>query len=301
MTEDELEPKGPSRATTIRRGIVLVLALACVGGWIFTRYVVKKGALGAACSFDMHCREEAPRCLKSTTEGEGVCSRSCLTNADCTEGITCVSVELEDRDERGIPLKGGYCFPQAILDARKKPKTAPVKSDSWIDVPAVDGQLEGEIVVERGDAKTTYEIKGSLLRLASKQTRTVVDTSTLRVYHVDDEKKQFSGSQIAAAPGEAKLTKTDRKDHVADRDCEIWQIELAGTSREACVVKGGAFVDPAAGAISAWERELAVRAAFPLRVVEGNKVKLLVTKLDARPLLATSFAIPKAYKNLATR
>ena len=28
-----------------------------------------------------------------------------------------MKVELEDRDERGRPLEGGYCFPQAILDA----------------------------------------------------------------------------------------------------------------------------------------------------------------------------------------
>ena len=28
-------------------------------------------------------------------------------------------MELEERDERGRPLQGGYCFPQSLLDARR--------------------------------------------------------------------------------------------------------------------------------------------------------------------------------------
>jgi hypothetical protein len=50
---------------------------------------------------------------------------------------------------------------------------------------------------------------------------------------------------------------------------------------------------------SALERELAVRGAFPLRISEGDKLRLVVTKLDAHAMPASSFAIPKSYKNLA--
>src|SRR5262249_18587753 len=156
---------------------------------------------------------------KQSVEGEGVCSRSCDADGDCAPDIKCVKVELDDYDERGRPLQGGYCFPQALLDARKKRKNGDggiaakaSRSDSWVDVPAVDGQLEGELVVERGGAKTTYEVKGTLLRVQTTgKRRTILDTSTLRVYSVDDEKKTFSASQIATSPGEPKVTKTERK------------------------------------------------------------------------------------------
>ena len=214
---DEDEPKKTSKATIVRRSIVALLALACAGGWIYTRYLVKKETLGGTCSYDMHCRSEAPRCLKQSVDGDGVCSRPCDTDGDCATDIKCVKVGLDEYDERGRQLEGGYCFPQALLDARKKKKDAgaatAVKSDSWVDVPELPGQLEGEVTLERGGAKTTYELKGSLLRLpGSNKRRTIVDTSTLRVYTVDDEKKTFAASQINALPGEPKVTKTDRKD-----------------------------------------------------------------------------------------
>jgi len=128
-----------------------------------------------------------------------------------------------------------------------------------------------------------------------------VDTSTLRVYVVDDDKKTFAASQIATGPGEARVTKTDRKDKVADRECDVWQIEEGKTTREACVVQGAAFIDPSGRVASAWEKELAVRSVFPLRVLEGDKPKLVTSKIDARPLDASLFVIPKSYKNLAAR
>jgi hypothetical protein len=308
---DDDEPKKPSRATIIRRVLVGLLALACAGGWVYTRWIVKKGTLGEPCSYDMHCRAEAPRCLKESTEGDGVCSRPCDTDGDCAPDIKCVKVELDERDERGRPLEGGYCFPQALLDARKKKKNpdaaAPKTADSWVDVPELPDQLEGEVVLERGGSKSSYKVKGTLVLVqGAKGHRTIVDTTTLRVYSVDDEKKTFAASQIGSSQAEATVTKTERKDRVADRECEIWIVEDSGgkndkRSREACVVRGAAFVDPNARAATAWEKELAVRGVFPLRIVENDKTKLLATKVDTRPLEASLFTIPKAYKNLAAR
>lgn len=299
------EPKKTPKATIVRRAIVAILALACAGGWIYTRYLVKKETLGGTCTYDMHCRAEAPRCLKQSVEGDGVCSRPCDTDGDCAPDIKCVKVGLDEYDERGKQLEGGYCFPQALLEGRKKKKDAggpPPKSDSWVDVPDAPGQLEGEITLERGGTKATYEVKGTLLRVAgTNKRRTIVDTSTLRVYTVDDDKKTFAASQINAQPGEPKVTKTERKDSVEGRDCEIWQIEEGKPIREACVVKGAAFVDPSGRAVAAWEKELTVRSAFPLRVTEGDKTKLLAVKIDAHPVDASSFTIPKSYKNLAGR
>ena len=306
---DEDAPKKTTKATIVRRSILAVLVIACAGGFIYTRYIVKKETLGGTCTYDMHCRSEAPRCLKQSVEGDGVCSRPCETDGDCAPDIKCVKVELDEYDERGRPLQGGYCFPQALLDARRKKKDGDegsaaktAKSDSWVDVPDAAGQLEGEITLERGGAKTTYEVKGTLLRVAGTgKRRTIVDTSTLRIYTVDDDKKTFAASQIAAGPGEPKVTKTDRKDKVADRECEIWQLEDGKTTREACVVRGAAFIDPSGRPATAWEKELSVRSVFPLRITEGDKSKLLAVKVDAHPLDASLFTIPKSYKNLAGR
>jgi hypothetical protein len=309
LDDDDEAPKKTSKATIVRRALVVLLVLACAGGWIYTRYLVKKGTLGEACSYDIHCRTEAPRCLKPSAESEGVCSRSCETDGDCAAGIKCIKVELEDRDERGRPLEGGYCFPQALLDARKKraagdagAASSGARADSWLEVPEAPGQLEGELTVERGGASHTFQIKGTLIRTKGKRGPTLVDTATLRVYSVDEEKKTFSASQLAASPGEVKITKTDRRDKVADRECEIWQVDDAagkGSAREACVVKGAAFVDPGGHVVAPLDKELAVRGVLPLRILEGDKPKLLVTKLDVHPVDASLFTIPKTFKNLA--
>jgi len=305
--EDDDEQKKLSKATIIRRGLVFALALACGGGWIYTRYLIKKEPLGGVCTYDMHCQKEAPRCMKQEVEGDGVCTRPCDNDAECAPDIKCIKVQLDDYDERHKPLEGGYCFPQALLDARRAkkrgdagpPVAASSKSDSWVDVPTNPDQLEGEITVDRGGVKTVVEVKGALLRIpGAKKGRTIVDTSTLRTYVVDDDKKSFAASQIGGG-GDAKVTKTDKKDKVADRECEIWQIEEQGKIRDACVIKGGSFVDPSGRAIAAWEKELTVRSVFPLRVMEGDKTKLVVTKLDLHPVDAAGFTIPKAYKNLA--
>jgi hypothetical protein len=122
---DDEVPKKTSKATIIRRILVFGLAFACAGGWIYTRYIVEKHGLAGPCDYDIHCLPEAPRCLKQTVDAEGVCSRACeLDGGDCAADIRCVKVELEERDERGRPLQGGYCFPQSMIDARKKRRNA---------------------------------------------------------------------------------------------------------------------------------------------------------------------------------
>jgi len=310
--DDENAPKKLSRATMIRRGLVVVLVIACAGGWIYTRYIVKKGTLGEPCSYDMHCRTEAPRCLKSEVEGEGVCSRPCEKDGDCAEGITCLKVELDDRDEKGRPLEGGYCFPKAILEARRAKKKgdagAPSSSsttatkESWLEVPSTTGQLEGVITVKRGAIEQAFVVKGTLIRpqVVAGKRRIIMDTSTLRVYTVEDDRKAFSASQMGAGP-DAKVTKTGKKEKLFDHDCEIWTVEDEARKKtvETCVLPGAAFVDPTARAATSWEKELAVRTAFPLRVTEDGAAKLTVVKLDLHPIDASDFTIPKTYKNLA--
>ena len=127
--EDDLDPE--TRAQLRRKAkIRLLVALAIAGlatfAWVYVRYLVPKSALGGDCRYAMNCRSEAPRCMRPSPDEDGVCSRPCEVDAgDCTDGIKCVPIELdEERDERGMPLKGGYCFPKTFLDARKNKKKA---------------------------------------------------------------------------------------------------------------------------------------------------------------------------------
>jgi hypothetical protein len=297
----------PSRAATIRRVLVFTVAAACLGVFVYTRYIVKKGGLGERCSVDLQCSEAAPRCLKPDAEEDGVCSRSCAADGDCQEGVRCIEVEVDDRDERGNFKKQGYCFPQAVLDARKAKSKRDGGAEggkrgrsetTWLEPH--EGGLEGEIVVDRAGSKATFEIKGSLVRLApsgSGHVRTIADTTSLRVFEVDDAKQQFSASTIPSPTSDVLVKKAGREDKVGDQPCQVWTLEEGAKNREVCAIQGAALVDPRARTVAPWERELATRSLLPLQVREGTETKLTV-RFTPRPLDARGFTIPKAYKNL---
>ncbi len=120
---DDLDPE--ERAKLRRKGkIRLAIALGIAGlvtcAWVYVRYLVPKAALGGPCKYAMGCKTDAPKCMRPDIEEDGVCSRPCAVGADCAPGIRCVEIELdEERDARGMPAKGGYCFPQTFLEAQK--------------------------------------------------------------------------------------------------------------------------------------------------------------------------------------
>lgn len=314
---DEDQPKKPARAKILRTTLAVAVALACAGGFAYVRWGMTKSGLGEPCAYKVNCGSDAPTCLKQTADEDGVCSRPCDPGVDCAPGIACVKVELEERDDRGTPLEGGYCFPQAILDARKKkkhPAPAGAPKDSYVDVPEVPGQLEGDVEMKwegaHGAGKTaSYVVKGTLVRAAgSAHKRTIADASAMRVYHVDDEKKTFGAAALegAASIDGVKVDKTSAREEIAGRSCEVWRIQEPKMTREVCVISGGAFVDPSGRTAPTWLRELAVRTAFPLRMIERDakdkeRARMTVTKLDGHPVDAASMSIPRAYRNLAAR
>lgn len=315
--DDDLDkPKKVTRKAKIRLAVALAIGLAATGAWVYVRYLAPKAGLGGPCRYAMNCTKDAPKCMRPSIDEDGVCSRPCEPDHDCAPDIKCVKIELEEYDDRGVPLQGGYCFPQSFLDAKKRrpARDAGPPQDSWVDVPQGPGTVEGEIVlkwekggVTKGDPKG-YVLKGTLLRAAavSGKTRTIVDTAALRVYQVDDDKKTFAPQSIDPLPGDATITKTGTKDRVAERECEVWKIDDGPTQREACILQGAAYVDPGARTVAPWLRELSVRGAFPLRVIEtgagGREVsRMTAVRFDAHPVDPALFAIPKSYKNLAAR
>ncbi len=314
---DDDAPKKPTRAKIIRTVIAVTVALACAGGFAWVRWGMKKSGLGEPCAYKVNCGPDAPTCLKQSVDQDGVCSRPCDPGGECAPGIACVKVELEERDDRGNPLEGGYCFPQALVDARKKkknPEPAGAPRDSFVDVPDVAGQIEGDVDMrwERGSGapqNASFLVKGTLVRAAgSGKKRVIADAAAMRVYHVDDDKKTFGAAALegSAAVDGVKVTKTEAKEQIAGRSCDVWRVEEPKVVHEVCVISGGAFVDPSGRTAPTWLRELAVRSAFPLRMVERDargteKSRMTVTRLDAHPVDASSFVIPKSYKNLAAK
>jgi hypothetical protein len=326
LSEEELEARAKKKKRAlVRIAIAVALVLGSVGVWLYTRYGVPKAELGGPCLYAMHCKKEAPTCLRLSVDDKGACSRACEVGTDCAPGVPCVKVGLGEYDDRGMPLEGGYCIPQTLIDARKRrahgdaggdDAAAGPKLDSWLPVPSVPTQLEGEVtfqIEKKGVAvgePRSFLVKGTLMRpspsAANGKKRTIVDTSPLRLFSIDDEKQTFGISALGGSPGDVKVTKTGRIEKLLERDCEIWKLDEARASREACIITGGTFMDPAARVAAPWARELAVRSAFPLRVIEldasGKEVsRLVAVRLDAHPIDAALFAVPHSYKNLAGR
>src|SRR5262245_55212821 len=103
---DDPEAKKPSRAKKIRTLVAVIVALACLGVAVYLRYGMAKSPLGGPCAFKASCASDAPVCLKQTEDADGVCSRACDAGTNCADGIACIKVELDERDDRGMPLEG---------------------------------------------------------------------------------------------------------------------------------------------------------------------------------------------------
>jgi hypothetical protein len=317
--DDDDQPKKLSTGKKIRIAIAVTLALLAGASLLYTRYGVTKQGLAGPCKYAYHCGPDAPRCMRAPEDPQGICTRQCDPPNDCAASIQCIDVELEERDERGMPLHGGICIPSSMLDGKKRRK--PVdggaqKDDAWLAAPAIAGQLEGEITLrtdsgsQQGQPRS-YVLKGSLLKSAANPSggpkrRAIVDTAGMRTFSVDDDMKTFSATVLAAPPSDTKVDKTGKNLTFQGKECEVWRIDDGKSVRDACIMQGSAFIEPSARSVPAWQRELAVRGAFPIDVVErdrkGNELShLTVTRLDLHPVDAAEVSIPKSYKNLAAR
>lgn len=318
MDLDDATPPRTTRARWAVRLVLFALGAGSVGFWAYGKYLAPKSPLGGPCAWPIDCGPAAPRCMREAVDGEGVCSRPCTLGEDCAPGIRCVSVELDERDERGVPLQGGYCVPQTLIDKKKaRPgRDAAVAtddpskgaSDGWVPVPHAAGQLEGELTVtlESGESRVVW-VKGSLVRLPpGPGARVVVDAATGRSLRVDDAKATFTATSIDATGGDVLVDKTQERDTVAGASCEVWKVTDGSARLDVCILQRGAFADPKGALRPRWQRELGARGALPLRAVRTDpagkgKVVFAVTSLTERPLDAALFAVPKAYRNIGAR
>jgi hypothetical protein len=119
---DGLDEERPAltRGKVVRLIIAACVMAATTAGWMYVRYFMPKAPLGGPCQWGVQCDKEAPLCLRESLDGEGTCSRSCDAGTDCAPGIKCVDADLNERDDEGKPLRGGYCFPEAFVERQKK-------------------------------------------------------------------------------------------------------------------------------------------------------------------------------------
>ncbi|HWL87552.1 MAG TPA: hypothetical protein VNO21_17230 [Polyangiaceae bacterium] len=124
--DDELDELHRRRLHKVKVRMILAVVVGAVvlTLGIYIKFLRPKSVLGGPCHWAMDCESGAPACMRESLEGGGVCSRMCDAGADCAEGIRCVSIELDERDDRGMPLHGGYCFPQTFIDAKKHRRDA---------------------------------------------------------------------------------------------------------------------------------------------------------------------------------
>ncbi len=123
-----------------------------------------------------------------------------------------------------------------------------------------------------------------------------------------------------AAPGESpgetpKLEKTGEKEKILGQTAEKYLVTHQGTKTELWLAEGlGSFVafnpgGPMAGArggatgAQSWERALAGKELFPLRVVSYDKAgkeatRMEVTAIDKQALSAALFTVPADYKQM---
>jgi len=310
--DDVDQPKKLTKGKKIRIAIAVTLAVLAGASLLYTRYGVTKQGLAGPCKYAFHCGPEAPRCMRAPEDEEGICTRQCDPPTDCAADIQCVDVELEERDERGVPLRGGICVPSSKLDAKKKRKSSDggVKDDAWLAAP--DSQLEGEITLQfqsggKDAGSRAYVLKGSLLKVpsngAAPKRRSIIDTSGMRLFRVDDDMKTFAATVLNAPPSDTKVDKTGKKLTFLGKECEVWRIDDGKTTRDACIIQGGSLIEPASRNVAAWQRELCVRGAFPIDVSEQDKSgkeisHITATRIDLHPVPASDMGIPKSYSNI---
>lgn len=120
--------------------------------------------------------------------------------------------------------------------------------------------------------------------------------------------QSLAGAMAAAQSAnkaKATVTRTGRTESIAGQVCEhVTVAEEGGRTSDVCVARGlGAFQMPSAGGRGgppqpqAWEQGIG-EGGFPLKVQEGDKVVMLVTAIEKKPLDAALFAPPADYEKM---
>lgn len=162
-----------------------------------------------------------------------------------------------------------------------------------------DGKVRMEMPGGRGDGA------GAFIMDAAAQKMLII-MAAQKMYIEQSYAGLAAGAGAAMSKGKPPtITSTGRKETIAGYPCEHYTVADEGNPpTDVCIARGlGAFVSPSAGgrgagrANSAWERGLGENG-FPLKVQTGDKVEMLVTSIEKKPLDAALFAPPAGYSKM---
>ena len=189
-----------------------------------------------------------------------------------------------------------------------------------------EGKVNFKMTSGRGQPQEiAYNIKGDKIRLEMPGQKgmggMIMDTSTRQVTMIMDEQKMYMTMPIpdAVAPGakagdEPKLEKTNETEKILGHTATKYLSTHEGTTTELWLAEGlGTFMgfnnsNPMGGrgrgpapVPQAWERALAGKELFPLRVVGKDKAgkesfRMETTAIEKKSLPDSMFAPPAGYK-----
>lgn len=188
-----------------------------------------------------------------------------------------------------------------------------------------EGKVSFEMTSSRGQPQhIVYNIKGDKMRIdmpdQQKMGGIIMDMTKRESMVLLDQQKMYMvmampdvASMAEKKMGEVKLEKTDETEKIAgytatkynaiakDSTTELWLAEGLGTFMsfsQGNPMTGGKSASPAA---AEWERALAGKELFPLRVVSKDKTgkesfRMEATAIDKTTLDESMFAAPDGYR-----
>ena len=212
----------------------------------------------------------------------------------------------------------------------KKPLLFVIAAAALAPVTALAAAFEGKVsfTLNTGQGQSqpiNYSMKGDKIRIEMPGQKgmggLIVDPAKKEALVLMDEQKMYMAmampdvqAQAAEAkPGEVKLEKTGQKEKILGYDAEKFISTYQGTTTELWLAEGlGSFLsfnpgNPMSGGRGAtspsqeWERALAGKALFPLRVISKDKAgqetfKMEATAINKQALPDSLFVPPAGYQ-----
>ena len=168
-----------------------------------------------------------------------------------------------------------------------------------------------------GQQTMQYSVKGDKVRMdisargmqmfalfdgATKMMDMVIPMRQMYMERSTEDAQAMTDSAVAAS----KIDWTGRKETIAGYECEHATFtDDKGQSTDVCLAKGlGTFVPISGGPggrgrgamSSGWEGRIGQQ--FPLKVMQGGEVEMLVTNIEKKSLADSLFTIPNGYQKM---
>jgi hypothetical protein len=218
-----------------------------------------------------------------------------------------------------LPLAASLAFLESFegeidlaLTDKEKGETTPTPLDVLVKTGKVRLDLPEKLTASSGLGSgygilDTASKKAALVSDARKEVMVIdLNTSGEKLKGLGTPPPGHPGATQAPEPPKTTLTKTGKTDTVAGYKCENWDVTSDHREATVCVSEQGAswFQIPLTGIPTErlWMAELLDGKHFPLRLIGYDKTgntesgRIEVTKIEKKPLAASQFEYPPAYR-----